>query len=173
MNMYKAILGAVALLTLPFAASATEYRIVERPRQECWQEQVPVQAAGNDYGGAIVGGIAGGILGNQVGGGSGKTIATAVGAMTGAVVGDRMSSRSVQYQNVERCQTVVEQVRVPAYEQPPQVYRQPVQVQSAPVYIMPEPMVVDSPVYYVDEGPYRRHGGRGHWKHHRHHDDDD
>jgi uncharacterized protein YcfJ len=173
MNTYKALLGAVALLTLPLTVSATEYRMVERPRQECWQEQVPLQAAGNDYGGAIVGGIAGGILGNQVGGGNGKTIATAVGAMTGAVVGDRMSSRSVQYQNVERCRTVVEQVRVPVYEERPAVYRQPVQIQPAPVYIMPEPMVVESPVYYVDEGPYRHHGRRGHWKHHRHHYDDD
>ncbi|WP_151638765.1 glycine zipper 2TM domain-containing protein [Noviherbaspirillum aerium] len=173
MNMCRGIIGAVALLTLPFAAGATEYWTVERPRQECWQEQVPIQAGGNDYGGALIGGIAGGILGNQVGGGSGNTIATAVGAMTGAVVGDRMSSRSVQYQNIERCRTVVEQVRVPVYEQRPEVYRQPVQVQPAPVYIMPEPMVVESPVYYVDEGRYRYQGRGGHWKHHRHHHDED
>jgi uncharacterized protein YcfJ len=109
-------LGTCILLALPLAATAAEYRIVDRPRQECWNEQVPVQTGGQGLGGAIIGGIAGGILGNQVGGGNGKTVATAVGAATGAVVGDRMSSRNapagVAYQTVRRCRTVIEQVPV-------------------------------------------------------------
>jgi uncharacterized protein YcfJ len=115
--MLHKILGACAILAMPLAAAATEYQIVERPRQECWNEQVPVQSASQGYGGAIVGGIAGGILGNQVGGGNGKTVATAVGAATGAVVGDRMASRGTSqgtsYQTVQRCRTVVDRVQVP------------------------------------------------------------
>lgn len=116
-NMLRKILIIGVVGAMPVMAVATEYQIVERPRQECWNEQVPVQAGGQGYGGAIIGGIAGGILGNQVGGGNGKTVATAVGAATGAVVGDRMaaqgSSQGTSYQTVQRCKTVVERVRVP------------------------------------------------------------
>lgn len=113
--------GIAAIAALPVIASATDYQIVERPRQECWNEQVPVKSSSHGYGGAIVGGLAGGIIGNQVGGGSGKTVATAVGAATGAVVGDRMSapsgSHGTSYQTVQRCRTVMEQVRVPVAQE--------------------------------------------------------
>jgi uncharacterized protein YcfJ len=164
----KKIATALLALALPLAASATEYRTIDRPRQECWNEQVPVQAQGQGYGGAIVGGIAGGILGNQVGGGNGKTIATAVGAMTGAVVGDRMSSGapSYQYQTVQRCRTVHEQVQVPVVRE-----RVPVVVEPVPVMVAPAP-VIERRVYYIEQDEYRP---RGHWKHrhHRWHDDDD
>ena len=108
---YKGLIAA-ALLAAPVLGMATEYRIVERPRQECWNEQVPVRAGG-DPGGAIIGGIAGGLLGNQVGNGNGRVVATAVGAMTGAVVGDRMSAGGVSYQTVQRCRSVMDQVREP------------------------------------------------------------
>lgn len=151
---------ALFLLALPLAASATEYQIVDRPRQECWNEQVPVQTARQGYGGAIVGGIAGGILGNQVGGGNGKTIATAVGAMTGAVVGDRMSSGTPSYQTVQRCRTVVDHVQVPVVRERIELIQEP----------MP---VVRKRVYYIERhGPPHCHH---HWhrKHHRHDDDDD
>lgn len=147
---------AILLLALPLLASATEYRTVDRPRQECWNEQVPVQSGGQGYGGAIVGGLAGGILGNQVGGGNGKTIATAVGAMTGAVVGDRMSGSGPAYQNVQRCRTVYDRVQVP-------VVREPVRYMVEPV------PVVEQRVYYI-EREERRHG---HGHHHRHWRDDD
>jgi uncharacterized protein YcfJ len=110
--MLKKLLGAVAITALPLIGHATEYVTVERPRQECWNEQVATRSS--DYGGAIIGGVAGGILGNQVGGGNGKTVATAVGAATGAVVGDRMSGSSTQ--TVQRCRTVVEHQRVPVAE---------------------------------------------------------
>ncbi|WP_052451996.1 glycine zipper 2TM domain-containing protein [Noviherbaspirillum autotrophicum] len=115
--MLRKLLSTGVIAVLPLMAAASEYQIVERPRQECWNEQVPVQSGGQGYGGAIVGGIAGGLLGNQVGGGNGKTVATAVGAATGAVVGDRMagqgSAQGTSYQTVQRCRTVTERVRVP------------------------------------------------------------
>jgi uncharacterized protein YcfJ len=159
--MLKKILSTIAVLLLPLAAFATEYRTVDTPRQECWNEQVPVQSAGSGYGGAVIGGIAGGLLGNQVGGGNGKTVATAVGAATGAVVGDRMSSNSPGYRSVQRCRTVIDHRQVAVYRQPVQVIRQPVQIVER--------------VYYVDreEG---RHRGKHKKKHHGHgrgHDDDD
>lgn len=154
--------SALALLALPLAVLATEYRTEERPRQECWNEQVPVQSAGSNYGGVLVGGIAGGILGNQVGGGNGKTIATAVGAMTGAVVGDRMSSGAPAYQTVRRCRTVYDQVQVPV-----PVVREPVRVIREPVY------VVEQPVYYIDQEDEHREHWRRHRHEHRHHEHDD
>lgn len=158
--MASKILSAFFIFALPLVASATEYRTVDRPRQECWNEQVPVQTAYRDYGGAIVGGLAGGILGNQVGGGNGRTIATAVGALTGAVVGDRMSSNAPSYQMVQRCRTVVDQVQVPVERERIQ---QPVFIEQPPAY------------YIVPEEPrYREHWNRGwHGHHHRRHDDDD
>ncbi|QDZ26825.1 glycine zipper 2TM domain-containing protein [Noviherbaspirillum sp. UKPF54] len=116
-DMLRKILSTGVIAALPLMAAASEYQIVERPRQECWNEQVAVQSGGQGYGGAIVGGIAGGLLGNQVGGGNGKTVATAVGAATGAVVGDRMAAQGApqgtSYRTVQRCRTVVERVRVP------------------------------------------------------------
>jgi uncharacterized protein YcfJ len=53
---------ALLVFALPAVAFATEYQTVERPRQECWNEQVPVQQRGDDAGAAIIGGIAGGLL---------------------------------------------------------------------------------------------------------------
>lgn len=192
--MSKKILLA-ALTALPLIAGATEYRVVDRPRQECWNEQVPVRAVGPDYGGALIGGIAGGLLGNQIGGGSGRVIATAVGAMTGAVAGDRMSNGAPAFQNVQRCRTVVDQVRVPVPEQavpviapdpvylPQPVYAQPqpVYVQQQPVYIRPRPVYVQTRPVVVPSGYYvvpRPHDYDGdHWRHrwheHHWHDDDD
>ena len=114
--MLHKILSA-CVVAMPLVAGATDYQIVERPRQECWNEQVPVQSSNQGIGGAVVGGIAGGIIGNQVGGGNGKTVATAAGAATGAVIGDRMAAKNAQqttsYQTVQRCRTVMERVRVP------------------------------------------------------------
>ena len=135
------------MLLLPLVASATEYRIVEKPRQQCWNEQVPVAAP--NYGGAVLGGIAGGILGNQVGGGNGQVVATAVGAVTGALVGDRLSGGTQQsYRTVQQCRTVMEQVRVPVRYEPARV--------AVPVQVMPAPvMVVEQPAYYVAPPQYR------------------
>jgi len=156
----RVMIGALLAAALPLSASATEYRTVERPRQECWNEQVAVRG-GSDYGGAIVGGIAGGLLGNQVGNGNGRTVATAVGAMTGAVVGDRMSGGSrVGYQTVQRCRTVVDEVQVPVVYQRVEVVR--------PVPVAP---VVERRVYYVEDEPYYYKHRKHH--HHHHHDDYD
>jgi len=145
------ISSALALLALPLAVHATEFQIVERPRQECWNEQVPVQSAGSDLGSAIIGGIAGGLLGNQVGGGNGRTVATAVGAATGAMVGNRMSAGGTSYQTVQRCRTVMEQVQVPVVRE------------AAPVVIVRQPVpVVEERVYYIE--------GERHHPHHDHYD---
>jgi uncharacterized protein YcfJ len=143
--MLNKVLGAIAIIALPIAAYATEYRTVERPRQECWNEQVPVRSS--DYTGAIVGGVAGGILGNQVGGGNGKTVATAVGAATGAVVGDRMASGGANsgYRNVQRCRTVIDRELVPVPER----------------------------VYYIERHEHHDHKHRGHRGRHEHDHDDD
>ncbi|HEX2949071.1 MAG TPA: glycine zipper 2TM domain-containing protein [Armatimonadota bacterium] len=170
----KILFCTFTALAFPLVASATEYQTVERPRQQCWNEQVPVQTAGQDYGGAILGGLAGGILGNQVGRGNGRTVATAVGAMTGAVVGDRMSNSGPGYRTVQHCRTVVDLVRVPVIPEPAPVYMQP-----EPVYVEPAP-VIEQRVYYM--GGEERHHDMEHrdwhehreWReHHHHHDDDD
>ena len=164
---------ALLALALPTVAFATEYQIVERPRQECWNEQVQVQQRGDDAGGAIIGGIAGGLLGNQVGHGNGRTAATAVGAITGAMIGERMSSQPGYYtQNVQRCRTVIDRVQEPVYREPAQVW-----VQEQPVY-------VPRATYYYYNRPAEReyrerwdHGwhGRRHDRdeEHHHHQDDD
>lgn len=174
--MLSRTLATIAILALPLATYATEYQTVERPRQECWNERVPVQSAGSGYGGAVIGGIAGGILGNQVGGGNGKVVATAVGAATGAVVGDRMSAGGPSYQTVQRCRTVVDRVQVPVVREqvPVMVVREP-----APVVVVREPVpVVERRVYYIDREEHRdrrEHWDRG-WHgrgHHGRHDDDD
>lgn len=164
--MLKKIANVLIVFALPLAASATEYQTVERPRQECWNEQVPVQTARQDYGGALLGGIAGGILGNQVGGGNGRTVATAIGAMTGAVVGDRMSAGGPAYQmqTVQRCRTVVDHVRVP------------VEYEQVEVIQAPPPVIVEQRSYFVEQPGYymeREEHWHRRWHGHRHHDDDD
>ena len=108
--LFGAFAAAMMLMTAPISASATEYRTIERPRQECWNEQV-AQPSGGNYGGAIIGGLTGGLLGNQVGGGNGRVAATAVGAATGAVVGDRISGQP-GYSTIQRCRTVIDRERV-------------------------------------------------------------
>ena len=150
--MFKKIISAAALLlTLPLVASAGEYvqyTTVSQPRQECWNERVAVNYGHND--GAIIGGIAGGILGNQVGRGNGRVVATAAGAVTGAIVGERLSNHSTGYQNVQRCRTVYDQVRVPV----------------ATTVVHP----VRNVVYVEEREEYRHHGRHGHHahKHHKH-----
>jgi uncharacterized protein YcfJ len=144
--MLKRVLGAIAIIALPLTGFAHDYVTVERPRQECWNEQVATGGRSSDYTGAVIAGVAGGILGNQVGGGNGKTVATAVGAATGAVVGDRMSNGSPSYQTVQRCRTVMERHRVPVTER----------------------VVETERVYYIKE---KKHKHKKH--HHQHHDDDD
>ncbi|MBK4735916.1 glycine zipper 2TM domain-containing protein [Noviherbaspirillum pedocola] len=170
-------LSLIAVLTFPVVASATEYRIVERPRQECWNEQVPVQRVGNDYGGVVLGGLAGGILGNQVGGGNGRAVATAIGAVTGALVGDQVANNSGPgYRSVQRCRTVMDQVREPVYQAPAPVYTAPapVYVRPAPVYVQAPPAIIEQPGYYVAPAQPVYYGDRwDHRWHHRHHRDDD
>ena len=157
--MILKILSGIAFIALPLIATATEYQTIERPRQQCWREQVAVQRPGSGYGGAVIGGIAGGLLGNQIGGGNGRAVASAIGAATGAFAGDRVAGRyppSTSYQTVQRCKTVIDYVRVPVVYEPVPVY------EAAPVYQYREYYVVDQPKWR-----------RKHKKHHRHDDDDD
>lgn len=160
--MLKKIISAAALLlTLPLVASAGEYvqyTTVSQPRQECWNERVAVNYGNND--GAIIGGIAGGILGNQVGRGNGRVVATAAGAVTGAIVGERLSNNhSTGYQNVQRCRTVYDQVRVP--------------VATTVVQPVRNVVYVDERVEYRHRHHHHKHCGhvvveyRDHGRHHR------
>jgi uncharacterized protein YcfJ len=176
-------ISTIAVFVFPAVAFATEYQTVERPRQQCWNEQVQVQPR-SGYGGAIVGGIAGGLLGNQVGRGNGRTVATAVGAMTGAMVGDRLSS-GANFTTVRRCRTILDRVQLPVYEESPDI----LVVEQLPQYVQQRG-------YYYDrrnERDYRWQDNRNHdWKarehehehdwerrrqheheHHQHEDDDD
>ena len=137
--MLKRVFTIIGVIVFPLAAHATEYRTVEHPRQECWNEQVPVQSAGAGYGGTIIGRIVGGLLGNQVGGGNGRNVATAVGAVTGALVGDRMSSAAPGYQTVQRCRTVIDREQIPVFREPVRVIRLPVQIIEEPVRIIRRP----------------------------------
>lgn len=163
---------ALLAITMPAAAFASEYQTVERPREECWNEQVQVQQRDGDAGGAIIGGIAGGLLGNQIGHGNGRTAATAVGAITGALVGERMSSQPGYYtRNVQRCRTVTDRVQVPVDREPAQV-----SIEDETVYV--------PRAEYYDNQPGEREY-REHWHHawherrhdrdeeHRHDEDDD
>ena len=164
--MLKHLLSLVAIAMLSLPGFATQYQTVQRPRQECWNEQVPTQQG---YGGALLGGIAGGVLGHQVGGGRGKTAATAIGAVAGAVVGDRISASTPSHRSVRRCRTVMDLVRVPVYAEP-----QPIYVEPAPVYYDPVP-VVQPRIYFsgpsmlwkdqLDERDWEGQGEHGHDKH--------
>ena len=152
------ILATAAAISLPLSALATQYRIVDQPRQECWNEQVATQVRGNDYGAALIGGVAGGLLGSTVGGGNGRNAATAIGAVTGALTGDRLygGQGGVGYQNVQRCRTVVDRVKVAVPE--PQTYYAP-----APVVVERDYYVVPQPVYSEDWRA--RKARRDQWRH--------
>lgn len=86
---------------------------VERPRRECWNEEVyeehPAQGYRQGYGPGhrrgtagptIAGGIVGGVLGRQFGSGKGRDAMTLVGTLIGAAVAnDRSQARNGYYGN--------------------------------------------------------------------------
>lgn len=103
-------LGMSAALLVPFMATASDYPRegdgyydyaevtrteaiartvrVNTPREECWEEQVPVRESG--YTSAtpmILGGIIGGVAGHQVGKGRGNDVATVAGTILGGSIG--------------------------------------------------------------------------------------
>jgi uncharacterized protein YcfJ len=67
---------------------------VNRPRQECYDEQVTTQSSGNSTAGAVVGAVIGGVLGNTVGKGDGRKAATVAGAVAGGAIGHGVGSRN-------------------------------------------------------------------------------
>lgn len=83
---------------------------VRIPREECWEEDVPVYQSG--YQSAtpmILGGIIGGAVGNTMGKGHGKDAATVAGAILGGSIGRDMGQqqqRPSEYRTVRktRCQ---------------------------------------------------------------------
>lgn len=65
---------------------------MDRPREECWQEEREIHTKGNHTPQAtIAGGVIGGVLGHEVGRGEDRGLTTAVGTVIGAVVGHEMS----------------------------------------------------------------------------------
>lgn len=169
------------MMAAPFAARATQYQVVEKPRQECWNEQVAVQGGGADYSGAVIGGLAGGLLGHTVGGGNGRNAATAVGAVTGALIGDRGWGNQGGVQTVQKCRTVMDRISVPVAE----YYVPPPVVVQQQYYPAPQPVYRDD--WRTDQ--YRREQWqrerrehkqrekaewqRREWREHHHHDHDD
>ncbi len=85
---------------------------VAQPRNECWEEEVPVYDHG--YRSAtpmIIGGIIGGVVGHTMGKGRGKDVATVAGTVLGGSIGrdiGRSSSHSGDYRTVarEQCRVV-------------------------------------------------------------------
>ena len=74
---------------------------VERPRKECWQEEVyetvstgPSHRPLGSAGPTIAGGILGGVIGHQFGGGSGLDAMTALGALIGAAIASDRARRA-------------------------------------------------------------------------------
>ena len=135
MNIQATLITTVFGLITVSAASAADFEDyakvssvvpqveqINRPRQECRTEIVPVQrqvstrqpGTGHNTGGAIVGGIAGALIGRQIGHGDGRSAATAAGAIIGALSGDRIENNNAQAttetitteQEVKRCRMV-------------------------------------------------------------------
>lgn len=86
----------------------------DRPREECWTEEVPVRSGGpTSYTGPILGAIIGGAIGNAVGHhSSNRKVGAVAGAALGASVGRDISYRNggyserVDYRDRRVCETV-------------------------------------------------------------------
>ena len=94
------------------------------PREECWEEQVPVYESG--YRSAtpmILGGIIGGVAGHNIGKGHGQDVATVAGTILGGSIGRDIGEQhrtpdSVRTVQETRCQQVrdyQEEQRVEGY----------------------------------------------------------
>ncbi|WJW75407.1 glycine zipper 2TM domain-containing protein [Thiohalobacter sp. IOR34] len=101
-----------------------KYVRVAVPRQECWDEAVPVYQA-DDYRSAtpmILGGIIGGVIGHEMGKGRGKDAATIAGTILGGSIGRDIGYRdrppAYDSEVRRRCRTVndyEEEERVEGY----------------------------------------------------------
>jgi uncharacterized protein YcfJ len=104
----------------PVLASTPVYQVMEsqRPRQECWEEQVQYQAqAPRSATPGLLGALIGGALGNAVGHHkSNKQVGTVVGAIIGGSIGsdigrNRSGGSDYYTDTVERCRTVYTNVQ--------------------------------------------------------------
>ena len=88
-----------------------ESRSYSQPREQCWNEAVPVESGPRSYTAPILGAIIGGALGNAVGhNSSNKKVGTVAGAALGAAVGNDIGQRNRVrgYRDEQVCQTVEE-----------------------------------------------------------------
>lgn len=83
---------------------------VDRPRQECYDEEVTTASRGNGSAGAVLGAVVGGVLGNTVGKGDGRKAATVAGAVAGGAIGHGVATRGdgVDVETRTRCRQVSE-----------------------------------------------------------------
>ena len=100
---------------------------VEEPRQQCWEERVPVNdrhyqsnsgRSGRSYTPDILGAVVGAAVGRKFGSGRGQDAATVAGAVLGGSIGRDVRRRrdgynrghgdydTTRYEFVERCETV-------------------------------------------------------------------
>lgn len=83
---------------------------VDRPRQECYDEEVTTAQTGNGGAGAVLGAVVGGVLGNVIGKGDGRKAATVAGAVAGGAIGHGVATRNdgSQVDTRTRCRQVSE-----------------------------------------------------------------
>lgn len=102
---------ATVLRSVPVSERAR----VSHPREQCWDEEVPVQVQSQGSGsmtGTIVGGLIGAAIGNAVGHhSSNKKVGAVAGGLLGASIGhdvSRSGQTEERYENRQRCDTVDE-----------------------------------------------------------------
>ncbi|PWK87664.1 glycine zipper 2TM domain-containing protein [Fulvimonas soli] len=92
----------------------------EVPQQECYDQPVVRQEAGNTTAGTVLGAIVGGVLGNTVGKGDGRKAATVAGAVAGGAIGNGVARRGSSYEGTQttcrNVSTVSEQRRIMGYD---------------------------------------------------------
>lgn len=92
--------------------------VVERPRQECWQDvEYRSTAPGRIAGTTLAGGVIGAAIGRQFGGGKGRDALTMLGALAGSAVASEHARRNIAREGdevvavpVQRCTETVERV---------------------------------------------------------------
>lgn len=98
------------------------HAVLGTPEQRCWveSEQIIEERRRVNVPGAIIGAVIGDILGHQVGGRRGQDIAMAGGVVAGTAVGANVGrntgGQQVSTRDVQRCESVLSQVRPDYWE---------------------------------------------------------